>query len=307
MKPFRYFKPETVEEVLSILDIGKAKILAGGTDLLLDFKKGKVETDNVVDINQVQSIRVIKDRGEEIAIGSAVTLAEVANSPIIKKLAPILCQACSFIGSPQIRNLGTLGGNIANGSPSADSVPALICLDARIKVSSAKASRDVPIKEILGVDTDKTTLGQNDLIEEIKFEHPASSTRGAFFKLGRRNALAISRISMGILITMDGNVKIKEAAIALGAVSPHPFRVTSAEKILVGQTPNRALLKEVVEEICRATAITLGNRASAPYKREAVRGVVWDAFENLFSLNEASDESTTNSTIKVKGVGKKLN
>lgn len=271
-----------------------ARVLAGGTDLVLAMKRNEARPRAIIDVSQLPAMRGIWEEevdGQALTvIGAAVTFAEVASSPWIRAKARLLAQAASVVGSPQIRNRGTIGGNIANGSPAADTVPALVALSSRLRIIGKDGRREVDLEEVLQAPPGKTALAPHDLIYQIVFPTPPQGARSAFVKLGRRNSLAIARISVAALLVLDEEGRITQAAVSLGAVAPHPFRVRSAEAVLVGSevkvNDNHALLEAAIEAIVSEATQTLGNRASAPYKRQAVRGVAWDALAACLGAEE---------------------
>lgn len=281
----RYYAPATVDSAMELISMEGARILAGGTDLLLELKRGQIHSGVIVDISRIPELRAIRSTGggsgSSTVIGSAVTFSQLAVSSLVKSRAAVLSQAALAIGSPQIRNRGTVGGNIANGSPAADIVPALVALESRLRLVSPGGQRMADLEEILKAPAGKTALKPGELICEIIYNTPPEGVRSAFVKLGRRESLAISRISMAAVVETDRQGVVTRAVLALGAVAPHPFRVKSAEDVLVGKKIQpqgvESLLEPVVQAISVEVARALGDRPSAAYKCRAVKGVAWDA------------------------------
>lgn len=184
------------------------------------------------------------------------------------------------MGSPQIRNQGTIGGNIANASPAADTVPAIVAMDGVALVKSIRGDRLVKVTDLLkGVG--KTDLAADELIVEISF-NKLQNFSSTFVKLGRRNALAISRISAAVGVSTDAEGNIFDARVALGSVAPNPFRAILIEDNLIGKNINQEIPEDVIETASEVVAEKLGPRASAPYKRVAIKGVMRQALEKLF-------------------------
>ncbi|CQR72370.1 Nicotinate dehydrogenase FAD-subunit [Sporomusa ovata DSM 2662] len=268
-----YYAPQRLEELLAILaeKKEKAKVLAGGTDLVIALQEGKLNYDNIVALHKIPELKGITMRGDTIVIGAMTTHTEVERSPIINTNALLLAQAAAAVGSPQIRNAGTLGGNICNASPAADTVPALIALDACVKIVSKGGEREMPLEDLfLGMG--KTKLGGDEVIKEISFNALPDGAGSIFVKLARRNALAISRISVAAIVT--SNEYVTDCRIAMGAVAPNPFRVRKAEKAWLGRTVTADNLDSCVEAAFQEISATLGQRASAIYKKRAGKALI---------------------------------
>ena len=268
-----YYAPQQLEELLAILaeKKEKAKMLAGGTDLVIALQEGELEYDYIVALHKIPEMKGITLSGDTIVIGAMTTHTEVERSPLIRANALLLAQAAAAVGSPQIRNVGTLGGNICNASPAADTVPALIVLDASVKIVSNGSEREMPLEDLfLGMG--KTKLGGDEVIKEISFKALPDGAGSIFVKLARRNALAISRISVAAIVT--SNEYVTDCRIAMGAVAPNPFRVRSAEQAWLGRTITADNLNICVEAAFQEISATLGQRASAIYKKRAGKALV---------------------------------
>lgn len=275
-----YWKPGTINEALDILAEKNAKVLAGGTDLVLDLGRKEIPAD-IVDVGAIPDLKQIREDEDQVYIGSGVTFTQAQMSPIINRYCSALAEAASVVGSPQIRNQGTIGGNIANASPAADTVPAMVAMDAQAVLASARGRRLVKLTDLLkGIN--KIDLAPDEMIIEIVFRK-ISNFQSTFVKLGRRNALAISRISSAVGVSLDDKQMIREARVALGSVAPNPFRSSMIESALLGKKATEEIIEEVLDAARNDVAERLGPRASAPYKREAIRGVVRKALETLFS------------------------
>lgn len=280
----RFYQPLELTEAVDLLTSspGVGKLLAGGTDLVLQMREGKVKPDFVVDLSKIQELRFIKSEAGLIRIGTMATFTDLHTSPLLRERVTCLAEAAGLVGSPQIRNQGTVGGNIANASPAADSVPALVALGAVVKITGGAGTREAKLSDIL-VGAGKNNLAPDEIITEVSFSEPNPVAVSAFVKLGRRKALAISRISVAVLVALDSpGERVIEARIGLGSVAPNPFRVTTAEAALLhrGLTPEG--MEEAVEAVCAEASVTLSNRASAAYKKAAVRGVAREALARVY-------------------------
>ena len=229
----RYFRPRSLEEALEILAQRSEEIrpLAGGTDILVRAKDGAEDRAALFDLTAVAELKGIQEHDGHVWIGAAVTHTEMIRSPVVAKAAPALPAACAVIGGPQIRNRGTLGGNLANASPAADTVPPLYAADAVVEVASISARREVPVGEFF-VGPGKSVLARDELILGVRVPKRAG-VRGTFLRLGQRQAQAISKVSVAVAMTFrDG--RPDWVRVALGAVAPTVIRARETEKALLG-------------------------------------------------------------------------
>jgi CO/xanthine dehydrogenase FAD-binding subunit len=284
LSSFEYIQAASAEEAVQALKDGDGKILAGGTDLIVQLKQEKVHSRKVVDITRIPALRRLKEENGDLVFGAAVTFQELITSSLVHQTAFPLVQMASQMGSLQIRNVATLGGNMANGSPSADSLVPLLALGTTVTLQSSRGKREIALSALLEAPPGRIALPSDEVIVKIRFPRPASNARSIFLKLGRRNAVNIARLSFCAILTLDSKRTIETAAIAVGSASPHPVRIATAEKLLSGSSMSPQLLEEGVEEIARDVAKSLGNRASAPYKSLAIRGLAREALEYCFNL-----------------------
>jgi len=278
-----YYQPQSLTAALELLakSDGKLRPLAGGTDIVPAMGKGELKADGLVDLSKLPDIRRISIDGSEVKIGSLTTFTQIETSPLIQAKASLLADAAAAVGSPQIRNSGTIGGNIANASPAADTVTALVTLDAEATLESIKGSRRVLVSELL-CGAGKTNILPQEIITEITFRIPPTGSKTGFIKLGRRKALAIARMNLAIIVTLDEG-KISIARVGLGAVGPNPRRYPVLENSLIGQTPSDSLIEGFAIEAELEVTRVLGSRPSAVYKCEAVKGIARDLLRKLFS------------------------
>lgn len=269
LQKFEYHRPKTLKEALEILNKyeGQAKVLAGGTDLLVKMKKGLTSAPRaIVDINFVEGLNSVEECDGEIAIGALTRISEIANSATIMEKAPVLAEAARSIGSWQIRNRGTIGGNLCNASPAADMAPPLLVLDASLKVVSTEGERVMSVEEFFK-GPGLTALKRNELLIEIRIP-VRPNTSSCFMKLGRRKAFTLSVVSTACSVNIEDGI-INDIKLALGAVAPTPIRVREVEKRLKGIKVDdvgslEGALKEVKDYVRPITDI----RATAEYRRE---------------------------------------
>jgi CO/xanthine dehydrogenase FAD-binding subunit len=282
VRQFSFRWATSIEQAVDWLAQGNVKLLAGGTDLVVALRADAIQPDLVVDVNRIPELKAVRQENGRIAIGAAVTFGEIARHRLLLEQVPFLAQAAATVGSPQIRGAGALGGNIANGSPAADCVVPLVALDADVLLVSKAGRRVAPLREVLQAPPNAVNIGKDELIVSVSFAAPPAGARGCFVKLGRRNALSVARLSCAVMGRLNGDGVVELAAVALGAVAPHPFRAAMLERMLLGERPGPDLLRRIVEASSDEIARVLGTRASMPYKSQAIKGVIWEALEGCF-------------------------
>jgi len=282
LQAIEYFQPSTVSEALAFLSHSpaKTKILAGGTDLVIQLRERAVEPDFIVDLANVKGLRGIESDGRSIIIGSMVTFSELEQNPLILKCLPILAQAAASVGSPQIRNMATIGGNIANAATAADSIPALLALDAKLSLVSAGGSRELALEDIL-VGVNRTTIEPKELITKIIVPIPQGKTFSSFIKIGRRKALAIARLNLSLVVKMATNQTVEKANLAVGAVGTTAYRVREVEEFLQGKQLTDEAIADAGGKILEVVAAKLGSRPTAPYKKKIAKGALIKALQAI--------------------------
>lgn len=278
--------PKTINEVLDILKEKKdgLKILGGGTDLVVRIKERTMRPSCLLDLSRVSELQFIEDRGEYIAVGSTVKIGELVESKLIKEKVPVLHEAARVFGSPQIRNLATIGGNIGNSSPVADTMPALYVHRASLILKKKGGEREVPIEEFqTGPGTN--ILEKDELIAEIRVPKVRENEKGFFFKLGQRKALIIAKVSVAALLELDGNI-VKNVRIALGAVAPRVIRAEKTEKFLMGRELDEDTMKEAAHLAAQESTPITDLRSTESYRRYMVGSLL---YKGLKGLMECSD------------------
>jgi CO/xanthine dehydrogenase FAD-binding subunit len=280
---FEYILPRSLKEALDFLgDHGsQTSIIAGGTDLMIAARNGDVASRYVVDVSRLEEMRTIAVTDGTLSIGAAVTYTEIVNSPQIAQWAPILAQAAGYVGSVQIRNVGTLGGNVANASPAADSVPPLLVHRARVQIRSASSERSEPLEEVI-IGPYRTTLKPGEVITRFILEPLGDEYRWNFQRIARRRALSVARMNAAVIGRLDSSGVVEELRISVGSITPEPSRMTGAEDHLKGKVPDPLLIQEAAEKVSLEMVRRSGVRASTEYKRPAVEGLVVKALTELF-------------------------
>lgn len=268
--PFDYKIPKTIEEACDLLwkAKGKAKIIAGGTDLVIGLRNGDHAPPFIIDITRIEELRKIEEKNGMVSIGAAITHSEIASSSLVKKYGKVLSDAASEIGSPQIRNVGTIGGNIVNASPAADTLPPLMVLNAMGRVASKDGMKDVPLVHLFQGPY-QTNLKPHELLVQIIFPKLYPDVRSNFVRLARREAMAIARMSVAVILQIEKN-RIEDIRISVGSVTPTPQRMSEAEAFLRGKTPGEELLQKASLKISGPMVQQSGIRPSTSYKKPVV-------------------------------------
>jgi CO/xanthine dehydrogenase FAD-binding subunit len=286
MQGFGYVRAASIPHAVALLNEAdvRSRVLAGGTDLLLILREGAAPCDRVVDITQVAELHRIHRQDDCVIIGAAATFSEIIESDVVNATAPLLVTACRTVGAPQIRNMGTLGGNVANAAACADSLPALVCLDAVAHAETAGGELRWPVSEFV-TRPNRTQLPPVALLSALSYRVPPPGSRGVFLKLGRRNALAISRLTVAALgRVVDG--RIAEARIVPGSATPQILRFAETERVLLGQAPAVALCAEAGQVAVQEMSGITGRRWSSEYKEPALAALVTRALLQVFGLAE---------------------
>jgi len=279
------YKGKNVDEVIELLDrYGKdAKIIAGGTDIVIDLRNERIAPKVLIDISSLEELKAIKDEGEYVDIGAGVSFTQVVESPLFEGNLYGLNKACHMVGSPQIRNKGTIGGNIANGSPAADSIPPLICLNSTLILKSVRGTREISIEDYYR--DEDARIRPDELLVSINFKKPKKDQVLSFAKLGLRKALAISRLSIAILVELDEEGRIATIEVASGSLGKYPMRELELEQFLLGKKLEDNTIDEGVVVLQKAMEKRLAGRSTFPYKRVAVdrmfREALGEAMEYL--------------------------
>jgi len=278
---FTYHEPVTLEACLSILnDQGHdAAPLAGGTDLLVNMKKGLHRPGTLVSLARIPELgKMSKNSNRSLRIGAMATMDAIAAHGTIRKDFPMLAQAAHKLGSPLIRNRATIGGNLATARPAADSHGPLICLGARVRLASLSGEREVPAEDFF-VAPGQTARKPDELVTYIIVDRSPPRSGGAYLKYGIRKALEISVVNVAVLLCLDKDKTITHARVALGAVAPRAIRARSAEERLMGKRPDERTIKGAAETAVNDCQPISDIRGSAEYRRMLVKVLTRRAIE----------------------------
>jgi len=273
MPRFDYVRAGSIAEALQLLGDPAlvSRPLAGGTDVLVYVRHEKSPFDRLVDISRVPEMKLIERLGDEVVVGASVTYTEAAESPVLQEFG-CLMEACLSIGGPAIRNAGTLGGNVANAAACADSLPALVCLDAVAHLASLTGRRSLLVSELI-TGANRTGIQKGELLTHFTFPVLPAGARSAFTKLGRRNAQAISRLSMAAAGRIDAHGCVDFVRLSPGAATPQPRRFTEVEALLLGQEPTDELLAAAGKKTAEVMIGITGRRWSTQYKEVAIQAL----------------------------------
>jgi carbon-monoxide dehydrogenase medium subunit len=257
-----YYQPATVEEALDLKSrLGAdARFLAGGTDLVVMAEKGRYKFDKVVDLSRLTALIETRDEGDWLYVG-----AGCPHRPLEAWDVAVLAQAARTVGGPQIRNRGTVGGNVANASPAGDVSVALLALDASVDLISVRGTRSMPLHEFF-VHVGKTAIAPDEMILGFRFRRPAGS---AFYKVGKRTAVAISVVCAGVSISPEGH-----PLIALGSVAPTPKRLFETEAYLREHGLNATTIEAAGRLASEEVSPITDHRASGDYRRALAGSLV---------------------------------
>jgi len=272
---FNYLAPATLNEALSLLaeHKGKARVIAGGTDFIPKLKRRETGApDYIIDLKGIAGLDQIKPEAGGLNIGALVTIGAVEASPQIQQKFAILAQAAQSMASPQVRNRGTIAGNICNAVPSADSAPPLLTLEAKLKLISRKGTRTVGIEDFFTA-PGQTTLNNDEILAEIQLPTMPPNSKGVYLKLTPRRAMDLAIVGVAVVVTPEDGV-CKDIRIALGAVAPTPLRAKKAEAVLKGQKFNGNLIGKAAQTAAGEARPIDDHRASADYRRDMVEVLV---------------------------------
>jgi CO/xanthine dehydrogenase FAD-binding subunit len=290
MKTFDYFSPKSLNDACSIVSLSGdgARILAGGTDVLVELRRPNSHSPAlVIDISRIEELKGVRETGDSIVIGPLTTHDELHRSDLIARFAPLLKSAAAMIGSPQIRNRGTIGGNIMNAAACADTVPPLLALDAHIRLVSSSGQREIALADFF-TKPYVTVARKDEILSEVRFPKLGPNMRSSFVKLGRRNALSIARLSVAVILGFNSKGLIEDARIVPGAAFPSWRRVRDAENVLLGQKPSKEVFVKTGEKVSDIMISYTGRRWSTEYKEPVIAVLVRRALEQCVKEEQKS-------------------
>lgn len=287
MQTFEYLRPGTVDAAIAALADGEARALAGGTDLVPQIREGRRSASRVVDLKCIDELTAITVRSDGgVSIGAAATATAVARHAAIANAFPAIASSARLIGSLQVQNRASLGGNICNAAPSADAVPALIAHAARAVIAGPGGRREVDLPELLR-GPGRTSLEPGELLVAIVLPPPAPRSAACYLRFTPRREMDIAIAGAAAWIALDGQGKISAARIVLASVAPTAIRAPSAEKRLIGERPAPALLTEAGALAAHDARPISDTRGSADYRRTLVSVLTTRALTDCCAQIEA--------------------
>ena len=282
---FDYLAPKTIDEALSLLFQykGRTKVIAGGTDVVPKLKRREIRApEYIIDLKGIPGLDYIKyDADSGLSLGALVTIGAVETSPTIREKFSVLAQAAQSMASPQVRNRGTIAGNICNAVPSADTAPALLTLEARLKLIGQKGIRIVNIEDFF-TGPNQTALTDEEILQEIQLPNPPPNSKGIYLKLTPRRAMDLAIVGVAVVVIPEDGV-CTDIRIALGAVAPTPIRAKRAEGILRGQRFSEEVIEKAAQTAAEESQPIDDYRASAEYRREMVKVLIRRAINQAIS------------------------
>ena len=270
MQEFEFFRPDSLGELVKMLDGTDGKVVAGGTDVVPRMRRGLFSTPLLLDASHIAELNFIEAVDDQIAIGTLTTHQEIADSALIQSVNPALASAAASVGCSQTRHRGTLGGNIANASPAADTVPPLLVFDAQVRLVRLNGERSMPLREFL-VGPGKTKLEPGELIHSVTFSRLSGSWGVAYQKVGKRNGMAISVVGVAAAVVLDFDGKVQDARVALGSVAPTVVRSPRAEKMLIEREAGSDAVQDAADAVVADIAPISDVRSTAEYRLHAAR------------------------------------
>ncbi len=284
---FDYLEPKTIDEACSLLAKykDKARVIAGGTDLLVSMKTRDITPQYIVNIKAIPDLDGISySQKEGLKLGALTTLRDIERSPVIRERFPILADAAHQTGTPHIRNVGTVGGNLCNAAPSADTAPPLIGLGAKVKIRGVQGERTVALEDFF-LGPGESVLQPGEILTEILVPNQPPHTRGAYLKLPTRTIMDIAVVGVAVVITLGAKgTNVIDAGIVLGAVAPTPIRARKAEAIIMGKTIQDELIDRAAQAAAEEAKPISDVRGSADYRKEMVRVLVNRAIRQVVNL-----------------------
>lgn len=275
MFDIEYIRPRGLDDALAFLrDHGKeTKVLAGGTDIMIDLRSGALQTRYLMDISRLPELRKIEMNNNELSLGAGVTISEIYRSDVLMRFAPALQKAATQFASNQVRNVATIGGNVSNCSPCGDTIPPLLIHEAGAVIANPDGKRVVSIEEIVGGPY-HCTLGPDEIITRFILKPKSAEVEFSDFqKIGRRKELAIARVSMAAMVQQTPGKSISFMRFALGSCTPTPRRFLEIENFLTGKEPHEKLLWDAGRMLAEGMLEITGRRPSAVYKEPAIQGL----------------------------------
>jgi carbon-monoxide dehydrogenase medium subunit len=273
-----YFQPETLSEALEILSAnrGKARVIAGGTDLVPQLRRKELDCRLLVDVSRIPGLDHIRLEDGVFSLGPMLTHSRVCVSDLLRRRAGPLVEGAEALGSPQIRNISTVGGNLVSGQPAADTSLPLLAMAASVKILSPRGERNVPLTEFFLNQGETAVDPRGEILTEIRFPALGENQGGAFLRLSKRKSLSLPILALAAVVTVDPAQRLfRDVALAIGPVAPVPFRAAKTEARLRGALINEKAIEMAGEcASWESSPRSSSLRGSAEYRKEMIKVLV---------------------------------
>lgn len=278
MSHYDYYQPETLEEALRLKqNVPDSFFLSGGTDLMVRIKRRELRPNALISLRSVPDLSGIKN-DKITRIGAMTTISELLKNTSLYERYPVLIHAANVLGSVQIRNMATIGGNLCNGSPAADMAPPLLILEAKVRLRNGQKSRDLPLEKFFK-GPGMTNLSSEEMMTDILVDPPQQETKAIFLKKGRTK-MDLAVTSLAVLIRKEGDRCLK-VRIAAGSVAPTPLRLFEVENFMEGAKLSRKLLIDAQHLVAESVSPITDVRSTGDYRCHLVEVLMKQAFEKL--------------------------
>ena len=289
---FEVHQPTSLEQALDLLSAHRSsvRVLAGGTDLVPKLRAGALEVQHLVSLARVPGLnRISFEEDDGLVIGAGTRLSDVARHPAVQEYYPALAHACAVMATPQVRNMGTVAGNLANAAPSADTAAPLLAYDASLVVVERGGRRQVKLREFW-TGPGLQVLEPWEIIEAIRVPSPPQRSGSCYQRISARSQTDIAAVGVAAFLALDLEGRILKARLALAAVAPTPLRAEEAEAMLEGQLPEESLLMRAAAACVRASRPIDDLRASAAWRRKMVQVLAQRAIQESYRQAQQGGE-----------------
>ncbi len=281
--------PQTLADALELMSREALEPMAGGTDLIVDLRNKVLEDKSLIALGNIQELKGIRLEGEDLFIGPTTTFSQIIASDLINEHVPVLAQAALTVAGPQIRNVATIGGNVAKGAVSADSIPSLLVYDAVATVQSKAATRHLPLKDLF-TGPGKTDLAHDELLTAITISGADLAELSAhYIKYSVRKSMDLAVLGVAMALSLKGGV-IDKLRVGLGVAAPTPLRLLADEDFR-GRTPDEALITDVIAAVEGSTRLRDSWRASKEYREHLLKVLLRDAFQACLAQAKEKDHA----------------
>ncbi|HJO33240.1 MAG TPA: xanthine dehydrogenase family protein subunit M [Anaerolineales bacterium] len=280
MQGFTFDSPQTLEEACQMLAETGGKLVAGGTDVIPQMRDGRFQTGRLIDLSRLDNLSYVEQHNGTIAIGALTNYTTLMHSPLLQTGASVLVEAAGLVGGIQTRNRGTVGGNIANASPAGDMHPPLLTLKAEVTLVSTDGERAIPLARLLQ-GPGETAVAPNEVIRQISFGGLPAAAKSTFLRLGNRRGMAVSVVSVAVVLQLGLENMVEDVRVALGAVAPTAIRCHKTESLLMRRQLTDSVIEEAANTAVQECSPIDDVRGSANYRRHGVKVLVRRGLQTL--------------------------